>query len=77
MDDGSKSYRTVYFNTPQFDVSSQERLKAQLLVQFGIKVTLNRDETYYRLRMAVESVARFRRLIEPHLLKEFAYKLPA
>lgn len=77
MDDGSKSYRTVYLNTQQFDVHSQQRLKAQLLSQFGIKVTLNRDKTYYRLRMAVESISRFRRLIEPHLLKEFAYKLPA
>jgi recombination protein RecA len=77
MDDGSKSYRAVYLNTEQFDVASQERLKRQLMSQFGIRVTLNRDKTYYRLRMAVESVARFRRLIEPHLLEEFAYKLPA
>lgn len=76
MDDGSKSYRTVYLNTQQFDVPSQERLKAQLLSQFGIKVTLNRDKAYYRLRMAVDSVARFRGLIEPYLLEEFAYKLP-
>jgi hypothetical protein len=77
MDDGSKSYRTVYLNTQQFDVQSQERMKSQLLSQFGIRVTLNRDKTYYRLRMAVESVSRFRRIIEPHLLEEFAYKLPA
>lgn len=77
MDDGSKSYTTVYFNTQQFDVPAQERLKAQLMNQFGIRVALNRDKTYYRLRMAVESVPRFRRLIEPHLLKEFAYKLPS
>jgi LAGLIDADG DNA endonuclease family len=77
MDDGSKSYRAVYLNTQQFDVASQERLKVQLMSQFWIRVTLNRDKTYYRLRMAVESVARFRRLIEPHLLEEFAYKLPA
>ena len=46
MDDGSKSYRTVYLNTQQFDVQSQQRIKAQLLRQFGIKVTLNRDKTY-------------------------------
>jgi recombination protein RecA len=77
MDDGSKSYRTVYLNTQQFDVQSQERMKSQLLSQFGIRVTLNRDKTCFRLRMAVESVSRFRRIIEPHLLEEFAYKLPA
>jgi recombination protein RecA len=76
MDDGSKSHRAVYLNTQQFDVSSQERLKELLLSQFGIRVTLNRDKIYHRLRMAVESVSRFRSLIEPHLLKEFAYKLP-
>lgn len=76
MDDGSKSHRTVYLNTQQFDVPSQLRIQAQLLSQFGIKVTLNRDKTYHRLRMAVESISRFRCLIEPHLLKDFAYKLP-
>jgi hypothetical protein len=52
MDDGSKSYRTVYLNTQQFDVQSQERIKAQLLSQFGIKVTLNRDKTYPSSRTA-------------------------
>jgi recombination protein RecA len=77
MDDGSKSYRTVYLNTQQFDVPSQERIEAQLQSQFGIRVSLKRDKIYYRLRMAVESVSRFRRIIDPHLLKEFTYKLPA
>jgi recombination protein RecA len=77
MDDGSKSYRTVYFNTQQFDIASQDRLRGQLLSQFGIRVTLNRDKTYYRLRMVVESVSRFRDLVEPHILEDFAYKLPA
>lgn len=77
MDDGSKSYRTVYLNTQQFDLPSQERLKLQLLTQFGIQVTLNRDKIYFRLRMAVASIPRFRRLVEPHLLDEFGYKLPA
>jgi hypothetical protein len=46
MDDGSKSYRTVYLNTQQFDVPSQERIMSQLLSQFRIRVTLNRDKTY-------------------------------
>jgi recombination protein RecA len=76
MDDGSKSYRTVYLNTQQFDLTSQERLREQLVCQFGIKASLNRDKSYYRLRLSVASVPRFRELIEPHLLKEFRYKLP-
>jgi hypothetical protein len=76
MDDGSKSYRTVYLNTQQFDLPSQERLKDQLMRQFGIKAALNRDKSYYRLRLSVASVPRFRELIEPYLLTEFRYKLP-
>jgi recombination protein RecA len=76
MDDGSKSYRTVYLNTQQFDTASQERLKEQLLRQFGIEASLNRDKMYHRLRLSVGSMPRFRELIEPHLLQEFAYKLP-
>jgi recombination protein RecA len=76
MDDGSKSHRTVYLNTQQFDRPSQERLLELLYQQFGLKASLNRDKVYLRIRMAVESMSRFRELVEPHLREEFEYKLP-
>ncbi len=77
MDDGSKSYRAVYLNTQQFDLESQERLLSMLKEQWGIDATLNRDKTYYRIRIAVRSVDRLREIIGPHLLPQLAYKLPA
>lgn len=77
MDDGSKSYRSVYFNTQQFDAVSQQRLLKMLKEQWDIDATLNRDKTYYRIRVAVRSVARLREIIGPHLLPQLAYKLPA
>ena len=76
MDDGSKSYRAIYLNTQQFDLESQGRLLGLLATQWSIRATLNRDKTYYRIRIAVESVGRFEELARPYVLPEMLYKFP-
>jgi recombination protein RecA len=77
MDDGSKSYRALYLNTQQFDLESQQLLITLLKEQWDINASFNRDKHYYRIRMAVSSVKRFRKIIENHLLEQFEYKLPS
>jgi len=77
MDDGCKSYRALYLNTQQFDRDDQERLIAMLKGQWGIRSALNRDKTYYRIRIAVGSVGRFKAIVEPHVLAQLRYKFPA
>ena len=76
MDDGCRSYRALYLNTQQFERSDQERLIGMLEQQWAIRSTLNRDKSYYRIRVAVESVGRFRTIVEPHMLQELLYKFP-
>jgi recombination protein RecA len=76
MDDGCKSRSSAYLNTQQFDLASQHRMLGILRRDFGICATLNRDKAYYRIRIAVESIGRFRAAVTPHLLPEMAYKLP-
>lgn len=76
MDDGCKSYRSIYLNTQQFDLESQERLVKLLKEQWGIDATLNKDKTYRRIRIAVHSVPKFKDLVMPYLLPQLAYKLP-
>jgi recombination protein RecA len=76
MDDGCKTHRALYLNTQQFDVGSQRRLVELLREQWGLASTLNRDKKYFRMRIAVSSVGRFRDIIAPHLLEQFEYKLP-
>lgn len=76
MDDGCKSHRALYLNTQQFDFDSQFRLVEMLREQWRLAPTLNRDKKYFRIRIAVSSVDRFRHIVKPHLLKQFAYKLP-
>ena len=76
MDDGCKSHRSVYLNTQQFDKCSQASLLCSLDAQLGLKASLNRDKSYFRIRVAVKSMDRFRLLVKPYLLDEFAYKLP-
>ena len=75
MDDGSKSRKTVYFNTQQFSIDCQRHL-IEKLEGFGLKCSLNKDKSYYRLWLAVSSVKRFKNLIQPYLLPMFFYKLP-
>ncbi len=75
MDDGSKTYNALYLNTQQFDLDSQQRLMKQLSNQWGIKATLNKDKTYYRIRIRTESTPRFKEIIHPFVLSMFHYKL--
>lgn len=77
MDDGCKSYRALYLNTQQFDVKYQKLLMYMLEAQHGIKATLNKDKQYYRIRIAVVSVRRFREITEKYILPELRYKFPA
>ncbi|PIP20868.1 MAG: hypothetical protein COX40_02480 [Candidatus Omnitrophica bacterium CG23_combo_of_CG06-09_8_20_14_all_40_11] len=76
MDDGCKSYRALYLNTQKFNVTEQQKLISLLNKQFDIKASLNKDKTYYRLRIAVSSVAQFLSIIKPYLLPMFCYKTP-
>jgi hypothetical protein len=76
MDDGCKSYRTIYLNTQKFSVTEQNKLSSLLKEQFDFKVSLNKDKKYYRLRIAVSSVGKFKEVIKPYLLPMFCYKTP-
>ena len=76
MDDGCKSYNALYLNTQKYSVESQNSLIRLLRTQDRIKASINKDKNYYRLRIAVGSVDRFKNVIAPYLLPEFRYKLP-
>ena len=76
MDDGCRSRNAVYLNTQQYDETSQRTLLRLLREQWGIEGTLNRDKSYYRVRISVVATRRLAKLIEPYLLPELRYKLP-
>jgi recombination protein RecA len=75
MDDGCRSRNAVYLNT-QFDAESQHVLLRLLREQWGVDGRLNRDKSYYRIRVSVAGTGRFVRLVAPHVLSQFRYKLP-
>ena len=77
MDDGCKSYNAVYFNTQKFDIESQQRLRKLLKNKFEINSSLNKDKSYYRLRIAVSSVQSLKSLIGAYVLSLFKYKFPS
>jgi hypothetical protein len=76
MDDGSKSRNALYLNTQQFNLEDQKYLISLLDNSFGIKATLNKDKCYYRIRIRVSSIEKFRDLTSPFIIKSMEYKLP-
>ena len=76
MDDGCRSRNAVYLNTQQFDEQGQRTMLKMLSKQWGLDATLNRDKSYYRIRVTVASTKRLAELIRPYLLSELRYKLP-
>jgi LAGLIDADG DNA endonuclease family len=76
MDDGCRSRNAVYLNTQQFDEQGQRTMLKMLSKQWGLDATLNRDKSYYRIRVSVRSTKRLAELIRPYLLSELRYKLP-
>lgn len=75
MDDGSKSYRSCYFNTQKFDLVSQNNLM-RALKKLGIKSSLNKDKIYYRLRLATENAPQFFKMVNPFIIESMRYKIP-
>jgi hypothetical protein len=74
MDDGHKSRKTYYLNSQQFDVKTQ-RFLMKLLAKLGIRTTLNKDKTYFRIRIRQSSSKRFRNLIKRLVIPKMRYKL--
>ena len=75
MDDGSKSRDTVYLNTQQFDIDSQQILK-KALNELQLATSLNRDKIYYRIRLRNSCMRKFAELVKPYVIKSMLYKLP-
>ena len=76
MDDGCRSRNAVYLNTQQYDETSQNALLRLLRERWGIEGALNRDKSYYRIRLSVKGTRDLATLIKPYLLTDLSYKLP-
>jgi len=76
MDDGSKSRNTVYMNTQQFNIQEQKYLLSLLDKHFTIRATLNKDKSYFRIRIRTDSMKIFRDLTSPYIIESMRCKLP-
>lgn len=75
MDDGSKSRHASYFNCQQFDAESQNNM-LESLRNLDLKVSLNKDKTYYRIYVSSFSTPHLIELINPYVVPSMRYKLP-
>ncbi len=75
MDDGSRCRdRDVYLNTQQFSANDQQKCIA-MLAEMGIESSMNRDKTYWRVRIKKSSLRIFWKIIRPHIIPFMQYKL--
>lgn len=75
MDDGARSRNSIYLNTQQFSLEEQEFLISLLYKTFQIECALNRDKSYYRLRVNTQSTRKMKQIMLPYVLECFKYKL--
>ena len=75
MDDGSKSYKSCYFNTQEFDSESQNNL-IKALLKSKIEARLNKDKQYFRIRVLTSSAPHLMDIIKPYVVKSMRYKIP-
>lgn len=75
MDDGSKSRRSIYLNTQQFTKFDQQLLLRKLQ-DIEILATLNKDKSYFRIRLSQKTMGRYIELIKPFMIESMLYKLP-
>jgi membrane-bound lytic murein transglycosylase len=78
MDDGqikSKKHRALLINTQCFSKRDLRKLQKALKEKFGIKTSLKKEPTGWRLYFLSETVAKFVKLIKPHILPSMRRKL--
>ncbi|MFH1966973.1 MAG: LAGLIDADG endonuclease [Patescibacteria group bacterium] len=76
MDDGARNRASSYFNTQSFTIQDQKKLLQILDAQFGLKGNLNKDKTYFRIRLFQKDAQRMKSMIKPLIPDFMYYKLP-
>jgi hypothetical protein len=75
MDDGSRSRKASYFNCQQFDRISRNNM-IKMLSSVGLKATLNKDKSYFRIYISSYSTPHLVSTIKQHIIPSMRYKLP-
>ena len=75
MDDGAADHWGVTFQTHGFELDEVEHLAMALRERFDLATTLRGNRGRWILYVPASSMARFRDLIDPHLLDGFEYKM--
>ena len=75
MDDGSKCGKSnFYLNTQQFSKDNQIKL-LNCLENLGLKASLNKDKSYFRIRFLSMSVNKLKELLKENLIPSMYYKI--
>jgi hypothetical protein len=75
MDDGNADGSAVRLNTQCFTYDENLALAGLLSAKFALNVTVNRDKSGFRLRIAAGSRDRLLAIVQPHIHPRMGYKL--
>ena len=75
MDDGAADRTGVTFQTHSFERDETQRLADVLESNLGIKASLRQNKGSWIIYVGIGSLERLQRVVQPHILPEFQYKL--
>jgi len=75
MDDGSNNGNGITLNTHGFSVPEQKSLQDLLLDRFGIRTTLVKDRSKYKIAIGSREYQKFIDLVRPHIPESMNYKI--
>jgi hypothetical protein len=75
MDDGAADYAGLTFQTHSFTQAETNRLAAVLRRKYGLSTRVRANRGSLIVYVAAESIPELRRIVAPHVLTDFEYKL--
>ena len=75
MDDGSNNGDDITLNTHNFSVSEQKILQKLLLTKFGVRSTLVKDRSKYKMAIGRYEYEKFVKVVKPYVIRSMNYKI--
>ena len=75
MDDGSNNGSSITLNTHCFSDEEQKMMQKLLLKKFGIKSSMVKDRSKFKIAIGRSELSKFMNLVKPHIIPSMNYKI--
>ena len=75
MDDGSNNGSNITLNTHCFSDEEQKMMQKLLLKKFGIKSSMVKDRSKFKIAIGYNELSKFMNLVQLHIIPSMSYKI--